>query len=78
MKMDPKHAAYGFGLVMMSLGLAACAGFDLGDMVKVKTPNTIQQTRGLPRTTTLNEASLRAPRNRAAAGVRRCGSSDRP
>jgi len=41
---------------MVTLGLAACAGFDLGDVVKVKTPNEIQQTRGLPRSVTLNEA----------------------
>lgn len=56
MKIDPKHLAFGFGVVMLSLGLGACAGFDLGDVVKVKTPSGIQQTRGLPRTTTLNEA----------------------
>ncbi|MEL6741645.1 MAG: hypothetical protein AAFP26_13390 [Planctomycetota bacterium] len=56
MKVDPKHIVFGFGLVMVTLGLAACAGFDLGDVVKVKTPNEIQQTRGLPSTTSLNEA----------------------
>jgi hypothetical protein len=56
MKVDPKHLVFGFGLVMVSLALAACAGFDLGDVVKVKTPNEIQQTRGLPSTTSLNEA----------------------
>ncbi|NJL96162.1 MAG: hypothetical protein HC915_21740, partial [Anaerolineae bacterium] len=48
MKVDPKHIMFAFGLVMVTLGLAACAGFDLGDVVKVKTPNEIQQTRGLP------------------------------
>jgi hypothetical protein len=60
MKVDPKDMfrfwVFGFGLVMVSLALAACAGFDLGDVVKVKTPNEIQQTRGLPRSVTLNEA----------------------
>ena len=56
MKVDPKYLVFGFGLVMVSLALAACAGFDLGDVVKVKTPNEIQQTRGLPGTTSLNEA----------------------
>jgi len=56
MKVDPKHLVFGFGLVMFTLGLTACAGFDLGDVVKVKTPNEIQQTRGLPSTTSLNEA----------------------
>lgn len=54
--LSTRHIAYGFALVMISLGLAACAGFDLGDIVKVKTPNAIQQTTGLPARTTLNEA----------------------
>ena len=58
MKVDPKHIMFAFGLVMVTLGLAACAGFDLGDVVKVKTPNEIQQTRGLPSTTSLNEAEM--------------------
>jgi len=56
MTLHTKYIAHGFGLVMVTLGLAACAGFDLGDVVKVKTPNEIQQTRGLPSTTSLNEA----------------------
>jgi hypothetical protein len=51
-----RTVVYVFGLSMITLALAACAGFDLGDVVKVKTPNEIQQTRGLPRSTTLNEA----------------------
>ena len=38
--------------------LASCAGLDLGDIVKVKTPNTIQQTTGLPSTLSLNEAEV--------------------
>ena len=54
--MKNKHVAYGFVLVMLSLVLVACAGFDLGDMVKVKTPNDVQKTQGLPRTVSLNEA----------------------
>ena len=58
MRVDPKHIAFGFGLVVVTLGLAACAGFDLGDVVKVRTPNEIQQTRGLPGTTSLNEAEV--------------------
>jgi pSer/pThr/pTyr-binding forkhead associated (FHA) protein len=39
----------------------SCAGLDLGDIVKVKTPNTIQQTTrggGLPSTLSLNEAEV--------------------
>lgn len=54
--LSTRHLAYGFALVMISLGLAACAGFDLGDIVKVKTPNAIQQTTGLPARTSLNDA----------------------
>lgn len=40
----------------VSMSLAACAGFDMGDIVHVKTPNGIQKTQGLPRTISLNEA----------------------
>jgi len=47
---------YLVALLGVTAALAACAGFDLGDVVKVKTPNEIQQTRGLPSTTSLNEA----------------------
>lgn len=51
-----RNVMYAAALVLLTLALAACAGLDLGDIVKVKTPNEIQQTRGLPRATTLNEA----------------------
>jgi len=54
--MKKKHAMYVFALFMITLSLGACDAFDLGDFVKVKTPNTIQQTKGLPSTITLNEA----------------------
>ncbi len=54
--MQHRHIAYIFALVMITLSLGACSGFDLGDIVRVKTPNTIQQTKGLPSTVTLNEA----------------------
>ncbi len=54
--MTHRHYAYIFALVMITLTLGACSGFDLGDIVRVKTPNTIQQTKGLPSTVTLNEA----------------------
>lgn len=54
--MNRRTLAYAFGLVMLTLALAACAGFDLGDIVKVKTPNAIQQTTGLPSRVSLNEA----------------------
>jgi hypothetical protein len=43
-------------LALVSLSLAACAGFDVGDLVRVKTPNTIQQQTGLASSTSLNEA----------------------
>lgn len=51
-----RHYVYLVGLVLLAMVLASCAGFDLGDIVKVKTPNTIQQTTGLPATLSLNEA----------------------
>ncbi|MBX3364012.1 MAG: hypothetical protein KF866_04535 [Phycisphaeraceae bacterium] len=54
--MNHRTVAYAFGLVMLTLALAACAGFDLGDVVKVRTPNAIQQTTGLPARVSLNEA----------------------
>lgn len=54
--MNHRTVAYAFGLVMLSLALAACAGFDLGDIVKVKTPHEIQQTTGLSSRVSLNEA----------------------
>jgi len=37
-------------------GLSACAGVDLGDLVRVQTPPKIQQQTGLPASMTLNEA----------------------
>lgn len=51
-----RHYVYIVGLLLLALVLASCAGFDLGDIVKVKTPNNIQQTTGLPSTLSLNEA----------------------
>ena len=54
--MTARHITYIFCLVMITLALAACAGFDLGDIVKVRTPHAIQQTTGLAARTTLNEA----------------------
>ena len=54
--MTTRHYVYIAALALLALTLAACVGFDLGDLVKVKTPNTIQQTTGLPATLSLNEA----------------------
>lgn len=54
--MNRRNVAYAFGLVMIALALAACAGFDLGDIIKVRTPHEIQQTTGLPFRVSLNEA----------------------
>jgi hypothetical protein len=42
-----RHYVYLGALILLALVLApptSCAGLDLGDIVKVKTPNTIQQT----------------------------------
>ena len=54
--MNTRTAIAVFVLLLLGLGLASCAGLDLGDLVKVKTPNDIQRAEGLPATTTLNEA----------------------
>ena len=54
--MQHRHYAYIFALIMITLSLGACAGFDLGDIVRVKTPNRVQQSTGLAATTSLNEA----------------------
>lgn len=45
-------------ILLVSATLAACAGFDLGDMVRVKTPTAIQQTVGLPAKVSLNDAEV--------------------
>lgn len=54
--MKTGHIAYILALVLVALALAACAGFDLGDLVRVKTPRRVQQVTGIAATTTLNEA----------------------
>lgn len=46
------------GLLLVGALLASCAGLDLGDIVHVKTPHTIQQQTGLPSKITLNEAEV--------------------
>ncbi|MBX3382140.1 MAG: hypothetical protein KF864_01390 [Phycisphaeraceae bacterium] len=56
--LSTRHYVYIVGLMLMALVLTSCAGFDLGDLVKVKTPNNIQQTTGLPSTLSLNEAEV--------------------
>jgi len=53
-----RHYVYLGALILLALVLASCAGLDLGDIVKVKTPNAIQQTTGLPSTLSLNEAEV--------------------
>ena len=54
--MTTRHYVYLAGLALLALVLASCAGIDLDDLVKVKTPNAIQQTTGLRATLSLNEA----------------------
>lgn len=44
------------GFVLLGSMLASCAGCNLGDMVHVKTPHSIQQQTGLPSKISLNEA----------------------
>jgi len=56
--MKHRHYAYIFALVLIALAIGACAGFDLGDLVRVRTPNRVQQSTGLAASTTLNEAEV--------------------
>jgi hypothetical protein len=56
--MTTRSYLYIAALALLALVLASCAGFDIGDLVKVKTPNTIQQTTGLASTLSLNEAEV--------------------
>ncbi|HRQ11391.1 MAG TPA: hypothetical protein PLG36_10240 [Trueperaceae bacterium] len=56
--LSTRHVVYLVGLLLMALVFASCAGVDLGDIVKVKTPNAIQQTTGLRSTLSLNEAEV--------------------
>ncbi|MBX3404410.1 MAG: hypothetical protein KF699_13445 [Phycisphaeraceae bacterium] len=56
--LSTRHVVYLVGLLFLALVLASCAGIDLGDLVKVKTPNAIQQTTGLRSTLSLNEAEV--------------------
>lgn len=51
-----KLIAYAVALVIIALGLAACAGFDIGDVVRVQTPHAIQQQTGLSSSVSLNTA----------------------
>lgn len=46
------------GVAVVALALAACAGLDFGNFVKVPTPAGIAQDEGLPRKMGLKEASL--------------------
>jgi len=48
---------YIFALAMISVGVIACAGFDIGDLIRVSTPNDIQKQTGLTSTTSLNNAA---------------------
>ncbi|MBX3435535.1 MAG: hypothetical protein KF847_19635 [Pirellulales bacterium] len=42
--------------LIAAAGLAACAGLDLGDYIRVQTPHAVQQASGIPATMTLNQA----------------------
>lgn len=42
--------------LLISLALASCAGMNLGDLVRVKTPVEVQQDKGLPGSLSLNES----------------------
>lgn len=51
-----KMAGWIVVLLMLSASLAACAGLELGDLVRVRTPPDVQQLTGAPGYMTLNEA----------------------
>jgi hypothetical protein len=54
--MTRNQTIFVFVLILVVAGLASCAGMNLGDIVQVRTPNSVQQTTGLPSRTSLNEA----------------------
>ena len=54
--MKTNHLIFLFILTFVVLGLLSFAGCDMGDMIHVKTPNTIQQQTGLASNISLNEA----------------------
>ena len=52
-----KTIAWVIGLAALCSVVVACAGFDSGDIIRVKTPRPIQQQHGLKSTVSLNEAA---------------------
>ena len=54
--MNRKTLFYAVALVALSGLLVACAGLDLGDLLRVRTPQGVQDTTGLSETLTLNDA----------------------
>jgi hypothetical protein len=54
--MKTNHLIFLFVITFLVLGLLSFAGCDMGDMIHVKTPNTIQQQTGLASNISLNEA----------------------
>lgn len=45
------------GLLVLIAGfMGACAGFDMGDLVRVETPVQVQREKGLPKSLTFNQA----------------------
>lgn len=51
-----KYALWLGLILLVSMSVAACAGFNMGDVVRVKTPQAIQNATGLPSSTSLNVA----------------------
>ncbi|MFI4860261.1 MAG: hypothetical protein ACIAXF_06220 [Phycisphaerales bacterium JB063] len=54
--MTRTHIIFIVAIAAVTLALAACAGFDLGDVVQARTPQRVQQTEGLPARLSLNES----------------------
>lgn len=54
--MDRRTVIVVFGVLLVCSILGALAGCDLGDVIKAKTPNGIQQREGMPAAMSLNDA----------------------
>lgn len=54
--MKSTHVAYVFVLLLISMSIAACAGLDMGNLIKVETPPDVSKAHGVPSRTSLNDA----------------------
>ena len=59
MKLGKKQTIFLGIALAVSLSLAACAGFDWGDVVQTNVPSNVQGTHSLPAKMSLNESQVR-------------------